>query len=429
MPQYDFPEVFLHYIWQNKSFDPSNLTTTQGQALGIHSPGLLNSAAGPDFEEGQIELNGLQWNGPIEMHLRSSDWYRHQHQKDRAYDQVILHVVYEHDQEIEVGAERRILPTLELKNRVDPNLIKQSQKLLSSAQTIPCGAQAKVLDELSLQNWLARLAAERLQQKIASIKGCLKQTENDWQQAFYQQLARAFGLLQNAEPMEQLARRLAFKLFAKLKLWQVEALAFGQAGWLEGPFQEAYPKKLKKEYHFLQKIHGLSPMQAHAWKWSGMRPSSFPTLRLAILIRLLQQQPYLFRQLMEAEHIEELWPLFKIELDGYWLQHYRLDHLAKKAQKKRLTRSFFEKIAINALLPMLFAYGQLQGQPALCERALEGLASLAAEQHGVLRAWADLGLQAQNAMESQALLQLRRQYCDQKRCLECRIGQRLLSRK
>lgn len=428
MPQYGFSEAFLQHVWQMKSFDQSDLKTTQGQALGIYSPGLLNSAAGPDFEEGQVQLNGLQWNGPIEIHLRSSDWYRHQHQKDRAYDQVILHVVYEHDQEIELGEERRVLPTLELKNRIEPSLINKSQRLLASAQTIPCGQQAKVLDEFSLENWLARLAAERLEQKIASIKLCLKQTENDWQQAFYQQLARAFGLLQNAEAMEQLARHLPLKLFAKLKLWQVEALAFGQAGWLEGAFHEAYPKKLKKEYHFLQKIHGLSPMQAHIWKLSGMRPSSFPTLRVAMLIRLLQKEPYLFRELIESDNIEELWPLFKIELDGYWLKHYRLDHLAKKVQKKRLTRSFFDKIAINALLPMLFAYGQLQGQAVLCDRALEGLASLAAEQHGVLRAWADLGLQAQNAMESQALLQLRKQYCDEKRCLECRIGQRLLFR-
>jgi hypothetical protein len=425
MPQYNFSEAFLQLLWQVSAFDLQDLKTTAGNSLQISSPGILNSASGPDFEEAQLQLDGLAWNGAVEIHIRSSDWYRHQHQKDKAYEQVILHVVYEHDQEVEVGA-GRVLPTLELKNRISPQLLQQSEALLNENREIPCGQQANILSDLEREAWLSRLAAERMEAKIQAIQNRLEQTKNDWAEVFYLQLARSFGLLHNAEPMEQLARILPLKLITKLQLWQVEALAFGQAGWLQGNFKEAYPNKLKKEYHFLQKQYGLEPMLAHSWKWSGMRPSSFPSLRVAMLIRLLRQQPQLFSKLLEARPIKSLWPLFKIELDGYWEKHYRLDQPGKGAHKKRLTKSFFEKLAINALLPVLFAYGKSRGQAMLCERALDGLADLAAEQHGLLRAWSDLGLKAQTAKEAQALLQLKKQYCAQKRCLECRIGQRLI---
>ncbi len=425
MPLPQFPEQLLHYIWQYRLFDHHNLCTSQKQQLKITTTGELNPAAGPDFENAEIKLDGLVWHGAVEIHIRSSDWLRHGHQRDAAYEQVVLHVVYEHDQELEM-TDGRLLPTLELKDRIAPELLQRSQSLLASKAQIPCAAQIHSIDKSSMVHWLTQLATERLQQKIAPILLALEHQQNDWSTVFYQQLARSFGLLHNAEAMEQLARRLPLKLLGQYhQLWQQEALAFGQAGLLAGHFQEAYPLKLQKEYGYLQKKHGLKPMPTHSWKWKGMRPSSFPTLRIAMLLRLLQQ-PYLFRNLVEAQELKDLWPLFKIELDAYWCTHYRLEIVAKRSYKKRLSRHFFEQIAINALIPMLFAYGQKMGQAHFCDKARSWLTQLKAEQHHIAREWEDLGLEANHALESQALLQLKKVYCEQKRCLKCHIGQLLL---
>ncbi len=426
-----FPEALLHYIWKFRLFEHQDLQTTEGEYLQIEQPGLHNRQdAGPDFSQARIRIGNTLWAGQVEIHKLSSDWERHHHQQDIAYDNVILHVVYEYDRPVrrKDGSE---IPCLELKNRIDEGLLLRSEELLQSPEQVPCSAHLTDIPELAMRMWLERLVVERLEAKTEAVFRELEHTKNHWESAFYVFLARNFGTPVNAEPFEQLARSLPLSVLAKQKdkLLQIEALLFGQAGFLEGitaEETEEYPRLLRREYDFLRNKYNLQPIAAAAWKFGRMRPAAFPTVRLALFAQLVYQSTHLFSKFLETESLSGLRQFFELKVSNYWLEHYRFGEKSEKRGQKSLGKNSFENIVINTLVPFLFVYGKAQGDENYCERALLWLEQLAAEENIIIKMWREIGVKAENALHSQALLHLKKQYCDQKHCLDCAIGNKIL---
>jgi len=426
-----FPEEFLHYVWKLKLFDLKKLTTTDGLPIRLLDIGAHNHHAGPDFTNARIKIGPTQWAGSVEIHKKSSDWIKHQHQEDAAYNNTILHVVYEHDKAIR-HPNGDIIPTLELKDRIPSEYIKRYWQLLNNKYWVPCQPQVATNSQLTarLWMWMDRLVVERLERKTATIQAELQQTQNNWEEAFYRILARNFGVKQNTAPFEALAKSLPLLTLAKHKhnLMQLEALLLGQAGFLEEAFEEDYLQQLQGEYRFLRKKYQLHPLKASSWKFARMRPAAFPTIRLAQFAQLIHQSTHLFSKLLEATDVKALKALFDVQIGGYWDTHYRLGQKSRK-RKKSLGKGTVDLILINTVAPVLFVYGQAHGSQAHKERAIELLNSLSAEKNSIITKWDDLGLEAKNAFDSQALLQLKKYYCDQKRCLECAIGHKIIQTK
>lgn len=423
-----FPESLLHYIWKFRLFDHQQLQTVESEPIEILQAGLHNRHAGPDFSEARIRIADTLWVGQVEIHLSSSDWIKHGHSSDGAYDNVVLHVVYEHDVEIYRKDGSRI-PTLVLKSRISEEIIGRSLALLNSPEQIPCATHFKEVPELTVQMWLERLVVERLEMKTEAIRQELEKNTNNWESAFYVFLAKNFGTPVNAGPFEFLARSLPLAVLAKHKdsLFQLEALLFGQAGFLEeDDFEEEYPKKLKAEYAFLSRKFELRTINVSVWKFGRMRPAAFPTIRLALFAQLVHQSNHLFSKLLETEDLPDFKAHFNLKVSDYWLAHYRIGDDTQKRQQKSLGESTFHNIVINTLVPFLFVYGKIMQREELCDRALRWLEGIAAEDNGVIKMWEELGLKIENAHQSQALLQLKKHYCDQKHCLDCAIGNKIL---
>lgn len=423
-----FPEVFLHHIWKLKLFDFKNLKTIQGEALDLVQIGTHNHHAGPDFSNARIKIGSTLWAGSVEIHKKSSDWLAHQHEQDEAYRNTILHVVYEHDTEIR-RSNGEIIPTLELKGRIEPQYIHRYWKLLTNNHWIPCAAQLPLMLDLTARmfTWMDRLVVERLERKTQEIDWCMKQTNSNWEETFYWFLARSFGVKQNSEPFEALAKSLPLLVLSKHKqnLQQLEALLLGQAGFLEENFEEIYPQALQKEYQYLRQKYSLVPLQASSWKFGRMRPANFPTIRLAQFAVLVQQSSHLFSKILETQDIRQLRAMLDVQLSGYWETHYQLGE-ASILRPKSLGKGTVDLILINTVAPFLFVYGQNKGLDDFKERALELLQSLPSEQNSILQDWSELGIKSSSAYDSQALIQLKKEYCDQKRCLDCAVGNWIL---
>ena len=419
-------EELLHYAWRMRRFSPKNLQTTDGQAVEIVHPGQHNTNAGPDFLNARLRIGDTLWAGNVEMHLRSSDWLEHGHQEDAAYDNVILHVVYEDDVPIQRGNGTAI-PCLEMKQRISRRLAAHYQRLAQSEKWIPCASSIGSVNSLTRNLWLDRLAAERLEARAEQIKDQLLRNKEDWAATFYQFLARSLGGKVNGEPMQMLAEQTPLLLIQKYRhsLFQVEALLFGQAGLLSGTFTEEYSRRLQQEYHFLSNKHALTPLPAQAWKYLRLRPANFPTIRIAQLATLLFQQTSLFSKAMAAKGVQELSHLFTVKLSNYWGGHYTFDKPSHR-RPKALGESAIHTIIINTVAPMLFLYGQRKGKDRLRDRGLDLLEALRPERNRIIRRWKELGMKASSAYHSQALLQLKSHYCDQRRCLECAIGNAIL---
>lgn len=419
-------EDFLYYLWRLKRFDLSYLATTEGEALQIQDFGKLNQNAGPDFLNAKIKIGETLWAGNVEMHLQASDWTRHKHTKDPAYDNVILHVVLEEDEIIfRQGGDR--IPCLELKKRVPPKLSKNYQKLLQSEYWIPCQHHFFEVKDVIKNLWLDRLLVERLAEKTAIIQIRLTKNVNNWEATFYEMLARNFGLKVNAEPFELLARSLPLKIISKYKssLFQVEALLFGQAGLLEKDFQDDYPNSLKREYEFLKKKHGLVSIPGSSWKFLRLRPPNFPTIRIAQFATLIFQSTHLFSKILEAKNVKAIEELFQVQLSDYWLTHYVFDKAAKK-RNKSLGTNTIHLFIINTIVPFLFLFGKSRAEEDYKSKALQLLEELKAENNSTITKWKTLGLSPNSAYQTQALLQLKNEYCDKKKCLECAIGDGIL---
>ena len=420
-------EDFLHYVWRMKRLRLDHIHTSQGENLQIIDFGRHNSHAGPDFLEAKIQVGDTLWAGNIEIHVLSSEWLKHRHQEDKAYDNVILHVVLEEDQAIFRDSGERI-PCLELKTRILPNFLNNYQELIHNTYWIPCQHQFHSVREMTKQLWLDRLMIERLEQKTLYVQERLTQNLNNWEDTFYQVLAKTFGLKVNAAPFELVALNTPHNLFAKHKdqLFQIEALLFGQAGLLDQPFEDTYPNALKKEYQFLKGKYQLTTIKKESWRFLRMRPANFPTIRLAQFATLTYQSLHLFSKILEVQTLKDIEALLKVELSHYWTTHYVFDK-ESAIRNKTLGKSTIDLIVINCIAPCLFLYGLQRGLDSYKEKALSLLEELKPEKNKIITQWERLGMAPTSAYETQALLQLKNEYCGKQRCLECAVGDRILS--
>jgi hypothetical protein len=418
-------EDFLHFIWKFK-LPGQYFHTTAGEALQIVKAGEHNHDAGPDFHNAQVKLNGTLWAGNVEIHIRSSDWTRHRHQYDMAYDNIILHVVFEDDLVI-LRRSGEPMPTLVLKDVLHPELFETYNFFLNNHLWIPCAFRLPEVRSMVIDDWLTALAVERLERKSKELENLLQFTGNDWNQSFFEALASTLGFRINKQPFEMLARQTPVQYLEKHKdqLFQLEAMLFGQAGLLEGKYRDAYPKQLKKEYQHLKNKFSLKPVSGHLWKFMRLRPNNFPTIRIAQLAMMIHQRSHFFSEIIENAEYGKMHDFFSVAVSDYWQEHYYFDRKSKKMGKS-MSGATVELIMINNVIPFLFVYGKLKGQLLYQDQAFALLESIPPESNSIIRKFAEFGIVPVSASQSQALLELKTNYCDRKMCLECRIGLELI---
>ncbi|WP_297089474.1 DUF2851 family protein [uncultured Draconibacterium sp.] len=421
------PEEFLQYIWKNKLYLNKQLQTTDGQHLEIIDPGRTNTNAGPDFFNAKIKLNKTIWAGNIEIHKKASDWHKHAHHTNKAYDNVILHVVETADTAT-TRSNGNPIPTFIIQY---PELLKHNyQQLLQSDTWIACEHHFHRIDPIILQLGFNRLMIERLEDKTLAIESKLQQNKNNWETTFFEVLARTLGFKVNAAPFELLAKSLPIQLLLKHKnsRFQLEALLFGNSGLLNQQLLgDDYFIQLRDEYSFLYKKYQLKGIESHLWKFLRLRPANFPTIRISQLASLIYQWQGLFSRILETQTIEELKKLFQVKAAEYWNSHYNFNKAAKSNSPKELGETAANILIINVVIPILFVYGEKQNKNELKNRALNFLEQLPSEHNSIISKWTKLGIQARSAFESQALLQLKNCYCEPKKCLNCHIGVKLVS--
>ena len=416
-------ERLLQYIWQFQYFNFTDLATQQGELLSIIHPGIINKNQGPDFSDAKIKTGNTTWAGNIELHVNSSDWKNHKHSEDENYKNIILHVVWKDDVDMKLS-----FPVLELQNRVSKVLLEKYNSLMQSANAIPCEKQIGVVDEFIWNNWKQRLLVERLIEKSLPVSNHLAATNNHWEEVFWRMLAKNFGIKVNAEAFEKLAISLPINILAKHKnqIHQLEALLLGQANVLVGDFKDDYCTMLQKEYQFLQKKHSLKPIGI-SLHYLRMRPSNFPTIRLAQLAMLIHQSSHLFSKIIDSSSLKEIQQLRDVTANDYWHYHYLPDE-ASIFKKKNLGKQMIDNILINTVVPMLFAYGHYNKENKYKERAIAWLEQLPAESNSITKIFSSAGLAIKSSFDSQSLIQLKNNYCSHKRCLECAVGNNILKR-
>lgn len=414
-------ERLLQYIWQFRHYNAHSLTTLEGELLVILHPGEWNSNQGPDFLSARIIIGETTWAGTIELHIRSSDWKKHQHDKDQQYNNVILHVVWEHDAELHLP-----FPTFILQDKVSKHLLKRYDELMKNPGFIPCERNLPLNDTLTWQKSKERLMIERLESRAGQIFQSLEQNQYHWEESFWWLIAGNFGLPVNRSSFEAIARSLPLSMISRHRnqVIQLESLLLGQAGLLAFDFEEDYPFLLKKEYNFLKKKYRLSVV-AEPVHFLRMRPSNFPTIRLAQMAMLIHQSEHLFSRIRECRQLTDVKDLFDITANDYWHYHYRLDE-PTAFRPKHLGMQMISNILINTVIPMVFAYGLHQDDQSLKERALDWLSQLPAETNAVSKGFRKLELPVKNAFDSQACIQLKKCYCEQRRCLECAVGLKII---
>lgn len=424
-------ESFLHYIWQFQYFHKEELQTSEGDSLQIFQPGNQNVNSGPDFSDARIKIGSLEWRGSVEIHIKASGWNDHHHSSDQAYEKVVLHVVWDNDKPI-YRTDGTMMPTLELKHRVEMTLWNRYKKLFTSLDPIPCtSAWPKVPDIIKL-SMLDKAVMQRLEDKCLLAKSLLAENRNDWEETCFQLLCKNFGFKVNAEPMLQLAQLLPYKVLLKHldKLIQIEALLLGQAGFLEKVKEDEYTKILKREHRLLSTKYRLESkeMKAVQWRFLRLRPANFPTVRLAQLAVLLSSQRNLFSKILECTSYKKLVELLDVEQSEYWQYHYQLDKKSK-ARVPSLGQSSVHNILINTIAPLLVAYGQLQDDQSYVDRATEILQHLPTENNKITRQWLDLGYKVKSSFDSQGLIELYNSFCMKRRCLDCTIGTHIIKAK
>ncbi|NLR57084.1 DUF2851 family protein [Chitinophaga polysaccharea] len=415
-------ELFQH-IWAFRLFRQDHLTTVTGEPVEILHPGVLNHHGGPDFSAARIRIGTALWIGQVELHLRTSDWFRHGHQHNPQYGRIILHVVFIHDMP---GKGIPGVPCLELQERISKLLLQRYEALRSLAPFVPCAAQAAQVPPLTWISWKDRLLAERWERKISGLQSWLLATHGNWEEVCYWAIAQSYGIPVNAAPFLQLAQSLPYRTLIRHRHQhiQLEAFLFGQAGMLEADHTDAYALQLQDIFTHLRHKYRLQPMAAHQWNWLRMRPAAFPTVRLATLAALLGKTTHIFSQLLEAKDMTALEQLFFVQPSAYWRTHYRFGQPVAQAQCPG--RQAVHTILINTVLPLLFFYGQQKQQKYYQEKALHLLQQLPPEKNNITHQWALLGVKLENALESQALLQLKQYYCNEKKCLYCAIGAKII---
>lgn len=415
-------EDLLHYVWKMKRFDWKALTSTSGESVEILDFGIHNHDAGPDFLEGKVKIGDTIWAGNIELHTLSSHWYQHKHQDDPRYDNIILHVVYEDDRPV-VDSRDNVVPTIELHHRVDEQVLQSYDTLVNNEHWVPCEKSIHQVKDITKSIWLDRLMVERLERKTTYIEELLHLTNGDWEEAFYRGLCKTLGLKVNGTAFEMMAASISLKTIVKYKhsALQIEALLFGQAGMLEKEYTEDYPQRLQREYDLLRHKHQLKPIDVHLWKFMRLRPANFPTIRIAQLAQLLYQSNHLFSKMLAAANVKEIENMFEVKLANYWKDHYQFDKKSTSRSKK-LGTSTIHLLLINTIVPFLFHYGKHRKEEKYVDKALDLLRECKPESNTIIKGWKTLGMKADSAHMSQALIQLKNEYCNKKRCMSCAIG-------
>lgn len=419
-------EMLLQFIWQYSLYSPSGLTSTSGEKLTIVHPGKRNFNAGPDFSEARVKIGDTLLVGNVELHVRTSDWQKHGHTSDRSYDNIILHVVFEDDTPVANSP----FATLVLCPHIPAYVIDQYTNLIQTTQPIACARQLATVNDLTKESWLNRLLAERWETKLKDWEDLLSQSAGDWRSLLYWRMAANFGFRVNETPFIMTARSLPINVLAKHKenITELEALLFGQAGMLDVDFQDEYPNRLKEEYSYLRKKYQLQPIPSHLWKFLRMRPANFPTIRIAQFAALVSRSLHLFSTIVLCTSVKEIHSLLEVQASEYWSDHYTFDERVERKTVKSLGASSIDNIIINTIAPVQFLYAHFQGSPAEQEKALQLLSSIAPEKNNILGYWTDNGWKAENAAQSQALLQLFNNYCSSKRCLECAVGLNIIKK-
>ena len=419
-------EDFLHYIWKYRLFDSKVLSTAIGENIEIIKPGEHNTDGGPDFLNARIKIEDTIWAGNIEIHLNSSDWLKHNHHKDKAYDNIILHVVYNNDNCV-LRSNKEPIPVLELKELIPLNIFEKYKDIINSKHWIPCQGLIRRTDSLIVATWIDRLLIERLEQKSEMVSQTLQLLKNNWEHAFYIHIARNFGFKLNSTPFEMLAKATPLQYLSKHKnnLIQLEAMLFGQSGLLGKNIHESYPELLRQEYTVLKQKFELSPISGHLWKFLRLQPSGFPTIRIAQFASLINKSTHLFSKVLEASKIHEVEILFDSECSEYWQTHYVFGKASPKRSKK-LGKAAIDNIIVNTIVPFLFIYGIKKKDDKFKERAIRFLEQLDGEKNSIITKWKLLGIPVKTASNTQALLELKNNYCDRKQCLNCGIGNFLL---
>jgi hypothetical protein len=422
-------EAFLHYIWQFQYFDHEALQTASGEKITIFNPGTRNVDAGPDFFNARIKIGTIEWVGNVEIHIQSSGWNAHKHNTDPAYENVILHVVWKNDAIIK-RQDSSTVATLELQNKVKENLVLQYKTLLYNPATIPCSSSVTNVQELTRLSMLDKALMYRLENKSTIILKTLQRNNNDWEETSYQMLCRNFGFKVNAEPFQQLSQHLPYKVLMKHsdKLVQLEALLFGQAGFLDDKNNvDDYYQLLKREHGLLSQKFSLqaNKLNKTQWKFLRLRPANFPTMRIAQLASLLFKQKNIFSKFIEASTYKELVSILTAEQTDYWKRHYQF---AKPVEEEipALGKMSIDTIIINTVVPLTVAYGKFKDEQSLVDKAVQFLHEISAEKNTVIKTWNSLGVSCTTAFDSQALLELYNNFCLRRRCLDCVIGASLV---
>ena len=427
MKNLNIPEAFICYLWKFQLLDLP-LKSTDGKSILVKKAGIRNTDGGPDFSNGIAKIGRTIWAGNIEIHNKSSDWIKHRHHLDRKYENVILHVVLEDD----LGDEYenfKPVATLELKDKFDFRRYVKYQGFIQNQGWIACEKSIHKISEHTKFHYLQRLAVERLERKFISLTEELTKSKSDFEKLFYTELFKSFGFKTNRTSFELLSKSIPLPLLlkSKNKPSQIEALLFGQAGMLNKGLNDDYYKQLKTEYEFLKHKYELKPISTHLWQYLRLRPSNFPNIRIAQLAMVLNQNADLLSTILEAKNIDQLLNPFKIEASPYWNTHYHFNKTSNKRIKKLGTKAS-ESIIINCIVPILFIYGHLTAKDSYSERALEFLEKIKGESNAIINKWKGLNLPANDALQTQALLELKTQYCDYKKCLECEFGCELLNK-
>ena len=409
-------EDFIYYLWENRLLN-LDLRTTDGDEISVISVGNRNFDSGADFINARIKIGGTLWAGQVEIHVRASDWFRHKHQYDDNYNNVILHVVYEYD------TDSLKIPTLEIKDKFDISLLLNYNNFVNSRNWIPCGEFIGGVQGFTVISWLDRMLVERLENECKDLDFKLKNNHYDWGLTFYHRFMRYFGLKVNNDSFEYLSRILPLNLLLKHldNEVYVESMLFGCAGFLDRDFEEEYPRLLKREFNMLKSKFTLKVMPVSNWKFLRLRPPNFPTIRIAQLAKIIVKNGNVFSKIRDSVDMCDIMELFDVELNPYWDDHFQFDKVSNVEKRKIFGKTAVDSVFINAIIPMLFYYGKFHSLESYKERAMTFLEQLEAEDNVVIRNFIKAGLSFDNAFQTQAALFMYKYYCKRRRCLECRI--------
>jgi hypothetical protein len=430
-------EQLLHYVWKHRLYPLAPMQTTEGLQVEIIDPGLHNRDSGPDFFNAKVKIDSTLWVGNVEIHDRSSDWYLHGHDHDEHYNNVILHVVGEADREV-VDAEGKCLPQLCLS--IPESVRMNYEELLHADDYPPCYRVIPGLSRLMIHSWMSALQTERLMQKTEAIMARVEHCGGSWEEAYFVTLARNYGFGVNGDAFEQWAEHIPLHDVDHHRddLFQIEALFMGQAGLLspeaiperyrEAALADDYMNRLTSEYRYLAHKFGLTPMDHRLWRFLRLRPQNFPHIRISELTHLYYRHQSGMSQLLACTTIKEVTQLLRIGVTPYWENHYTFG-VESQRSTKAISAASIRLLIINTVVPVLFAYGRYKQEETLCDRAFDFLRQVRAEDNHIVRMWQECGLTVENAGDSQALIQLKKEYCDRKECLRCRIGYEYLKRR